>query len=73
MSQEQKQDYYEVLGVAKDANDKDIKKAYHKLALKYHPDKCQGDKKVAQETFKIINEAYAVLSDPQKRQQYGIH
>lgn len=65
------QDYYKVLGVGKNASADDIKKAYRKLALKYHPDKNQGNKE-AEEHFKEINEAYAVLSDPQKRQQYDL-
>ncbi len=64
-----KQDYYEVLGVAKDASPEDLKKAYRKLALQYHPDRNPGDKS-AEEKFKHISEAYEVLSDPQKRAQY---
>jgi len=62
-------DYYGVLGVARDASDDDIKKAYRKLAMQYHPDRNNGDK-AAEERFKEIGEAYAVLSDPQKRHQY---
>lgn len=62
-------DYYEVLGVKKDSSAQDIKKAYRKLAMKYHPDKNKGDKE-AEEKFKKISEAYAVLSDPEKRKQY---
>lgn len=62
-------DYYKILGVAKTASADEIKKAYKKLAFKYHPDKNPGDKK-AEEHFKDISEAYAVLSDPQKRAQY---
>jgi len=63
-------DYYEILGVSKDASDKDIKAAYRKLALKWHPDKHPEDKAQAEEKFKEINEAYQVLSDPKKRKQY---
>jgi curved DNA-binding protein len=62
-------DYYQVLGLKKDATPAEIKRAYRKLAVKYHPDKNPGDKG-AEEKFKEINEAYAVLSDPQKRGQY---
>lgn len=62
-------DYYEVLGLKKGASADEIKKAFRKLAVKYHPDKNQGDKK-AEDRFKEINEAYAVLSDPQKKSQY---
>ena len=66
---EQKRDYYEVLGVAKDASEEDIKKAYRKLAKKYHPDMNPGDKE-AEAKFKEASEAYAVLSDDDKRRQY---
>ncbi len=62
-------DYYATLGVDKSASDPEIKKAYRKLAVKYHPDKNAGDKK-AEERFKEISEAYAVLSDTEKKQQY---
>jgi molecular chaperone DnaJ len=68
-----KRDYYEVLGVAKNASAEDIKKAYRKLAVKFHPDKNPGDKS-AEEKFKELGEAYEALSDPQKRaafDQYG--
>lgn len=62
-------DYYKVLGVGKDASGDDIKKAYRKLAVKYHPDKNPGNKE-AEEKFKKMSEAYAVLSDQEKRKQY---
>jgi curved DNA-binding protein len=62
-------DYYAALGVARGASEDDIKKAYRKLALQYHPDRNKGDKK-AEEKFKEISEAYAVLSDKEKRAQY---
>ncbi|MFB3906357.1 MAG: molecular chaperone DnaJ [Acidobacteriota bacterium] len=64
-----KRDYYEVLGVPREANAQEIKSAYRKLALKYHPDKNPGDKQ-AEENFKEAAEAYSVLSDPNKRGQY---
>lgn len=63
------EDYYKVLGLNKDASDGEIKKAYRKLAMKYHPDHTKGDKS-AEEKFKKISEAYAVLSDKEKRKQY---
>ncbi|RQW77612.1 MAG: J domain-containing protein [Geobacter sp.] len=62
-------DYYQVLGLNKNASPAEIKRAYRKLAVKYHPDKNPGSKD-AEERFKEINEAYAVLSDPQKKTQY---
>ena len=64
-----KRDYYEILGVSKDASADDLKKAYRKLAVQYHPDKNPDDKE-AEAKFKEIAEAYAVLNDPKKRQQY---
>lgn len=64
-----KRDYYEVLGVAKDADDSTLKKAYRQLAKKYHPDTNPGDKE-AEAKFKEASEAYAILSDPDKRRQY---
>lgn len=65
----EKRDYYEILGVSKNASDDEIKKAYRKLAIKYHPDRNPGDKE-AEAKFKEINEAHEVLSDKQKRARY---
>lgn len=62
-------DYYKILGISKSASQSDIKKAYHKLAVKYHPDKNQGNRK-AEEKFKEITEAYDVLSNTEKKQKY---
>lgn len=63
-------DYYEILGIARDASSDEIKKAYRKMALKYHPDKNPGDAE-AEARFKEVSEAYEVLSDPQKREMYN--
>lgn len=63
------EDYYKLLGISKDASADEIKKAYRKLAVKYHPDKNPGDKE-AEEKFKEISHAYEILSNPEKRQQY---
>src|SRR3712207_1685470 len=62
-------DYYEILGIEKGASEPDIKRAFKKLALKYHPDR-NPDNKEAEEKFKEINEAYQVLSDPEKKARY---
>ena len=66
---ENKRDYYEVLGVQKSASADEIKKAYRKAAMKYHPDRNPGDKE-AEAKFKEVGEAYEVLSDDSKRQRY---
>ena len=65
----EKRDYYEVLGLQKGASEEEIKKAFRKLALKYHPDRNPGDKE-AEEKFKEINEAYSILSDSDKKAKY---
>ena len=64
-------DYYKILGVNKSASEEEIKKAFRKMAMKYHPDHNEGDKQ-AEERFKEVNEAYAVLSDKEKRKQYDM-
>ena len=63
-------DYYQILGMPRNAADADLKKAYRKLAMQYHPDRNPGKEKWANEKFKEINEAYGVLGDPEKRAQY---
>ncbi len=65
-----KQDYYEVLGISKQASDADIKKAYKRLAMKHHPDRNKDNKKASETKFKTIQEAYAILSNSQKRGAY---
>src|SRR3954462_5996451 len=67
-----KRDFYEVLGVTRDASEEDIKKSYRKLALKHHPDRNPGNKE-AEEKFKEAAEAYSVLCDAQKRQRYDAY
>ncbi|MFB0506608.1 MAG: DnaJ domain-containing protein [Thermodesulfobacteriota bacterium] len=62
-------DYYKILGLNRNASDEQIKKAFRRLALKYHPDRCLGDPE-SEERFKEVNEAYAVLGDRDKRREY---
>lgn len=64
-----KRDFYEVLGVSRDASERDIKKAYKRLAMKFHPDRNQGDASAA-DKFKEVKEAYEILTDPQKKAAY---
>jgi len=66
-----KKDFYEILGVSRTATDEEIKRAYKKLALKWHPDKNQNNKEEAEQKFKEISEAYAILSDKQKKARYN--
>ena len=65
------EDFYEVLGVSRNAEEKEIKKAYRKLSLKYHPDKNPNNKEMAEEIFKKISFAYGILSDKQKRSDFN--
>jgi molecular chaperone DnaJ len=69
----EKKDYYEILGVPRNASEEEIRKAYRQLAKKYHPDANPNDRKRAEEKFKEINEAYQVLIDPQKRKLYDMY
>ena len=66
-------DYYKILGVARNASQEEIKKAYRRLAMQYHPDRNPGKEKEANDKFKEINEAYEVLGDPGKRRQYDVY
>lgn len=68
----QQQDYYQVLGVPKDATEKQINAAYKKLALQYHPDRNTEDKEAAEAKFRELNDAYHTLIDPNKRRQYDL-
>jgi len=63
-------DYYQILGVPRNSTNDEIKKAYRKLAMQYHPDRNPGKEEWANDKFKEINEAYAILGDPEKRSQY---
>ena len=66
-----KQDYYETLGVSKNASESELKKAFKRMAMKHHPDRNPGDAE-AEAKFKNIKEAYEILSEPQKRAAYGL-
>ena len=70
LKRSKEKDYYKILGVKRDATEKEIKKAYRKLALQWHPDKHKEDKEVAEEKFKEIAEAYEVLSNEESRAKY---
>ena len=63
-------DFYDTLGISRGASDSEIKKAYRKLAMKWHPDKNQDNKEAAEKKFKAVSEAYEVLSDPKKKDKY---
>ena len=63
-------DFYDILGISRGASDSEIKKAYRKLAMKWHPDKNQDNKETAEKKFKAVSEAYEVLSDPKKKEKY---
>ncbi|MBR4681820.1 MAG: DnaJ domain-containing protein [Elusimicrobiaceae bacterium] len=69
MPTKMKEDYYQVLGIERNASEAEIKSAFRKQAMKYHPDRNPGNKE-AEEQFKKVNEAFSVLSDPQKKQMY---
>jgi len=66
-----RKDYYEILGISRDADQNTIKRVYRKLAMQYHPDRNPGREKWANEKFKEINEAFSVLGDPGKKRQYN--
>jgi DnaJ-class molecular chaperone len=69
----EEQSYYDILGVSPDATEEQIKKAYRKLALKWHPDKNQDNLEEAEKMFKLISEAYEVLSDSNQRKKYDFY
>src|SRR3989344_1553742 len=68
-----KKDYYKILGVNKNSNEQEIKKAYRKLALQFHPDKNRGNEKIAEEKFKKIAEAYSILGRIDTRKMYDLY